>query len=205
MRAKAVDFKVTYINLREKPDWFLKISPHGKVPVLLIDDVPLFESNAIAEFLDEVVAPRLHPEDPLTRARHRAWTDYVPTCSGLLGQVYYCKAPDELEEAKAAARVALQRLEDALNGAQQDGSALFAGSSICLVDAAYAPFFHRFQFVEAKLNTGLLGEFPRVSRWSEALLSHDSVKGSVAESFPDEFKTTLSRRGAFVTAHFEAA
>ena len=29
MRAKGVDFDVTYINLREKPDWFLKISPHG--------------------------------------------------------------------------------------------------------------------------------------------------------------------------------
>ena len=34
MRAKGVEFDVTYINLREKPDWFLEISPHGKVPVL---------------------------------------------------------------------------------------------------------------------------------------------------------------------------
>ncbi|MEQ9574512.1 MAG: glutathione S-transferase N-terminal domain-containing protein, partial [Rhodospirillales bacterium] len=31
LRAKGVDFDVTYINLREKPDWFLEISPHGKV------------------------------------------------------------------------------------------------------------------------------------------------------------------------------
>ena len=59
MRAKQVEFEVTYVNLRDKPDWFLKISPHGKVPVLLVDEQPLFESNAIAEFLDEEVAPRL--------------------------------------------------------------------------------------------------------------------------------------------------
>ena len=64
LRAKGIDFDVTYINLREKPDWFLKVSPHGKVPVLVVDEQPLFESNAIAEFLDEMVPPRLHPEDP---------------------------------------------------------------------------------------------------------------------------------------------
>jgi glutathione S-transferase len=32
----------------------------------------LFESNAIAEYLDETASPRLHPEDPLARARNRA-------------------------------------------------------------------------------------------------------------------------------------
>ncbi len=52
LRAKDIDFEVTYINLQEKPDWFLDISPHGKVPVLSVDGVPLFESNAIAEYLD---------------------------------------------------------------------------------------------------------------------------------------------------------
>ena len=72
LRTKEVDFDVTYINLREKPDWFLKISPHGKVPVLKVEDQSLFESNAIAEYLDETVAPQLHPADPIKRARNRA-------------------------------------------------------------------------------------------------------------------------------------
>ncbi len=97
LRAKDVEFDVTYINLREKPDWFLKISPHGKVPVLLVDELPLFESNAIAEFLDEMVAPQLHPADPIKRARNRAWTDYITTFAGALGSVNYSKS----EEAKA--------------------------------------------------------------------------------------------------------
>ena len=42
LRAKAIDFEVTYINLRDKPDWFLEISPHGKVPVLKVNDDILF-------------------------------------------------------------------------------------------------------------------------------------------------------------------
>ncbi len=79
LRAKDIEFDVTYINLQDKPDWFLELSPHGKVPVLKVGDEVLFESNAIAEYLDEVVPPRLHPEDPLARAKNRAWTDYVPS------------------------------------------------------------------------------------------------------------------------------
>ena len=81
LKYKNIDFDITYIDLADPPDWFLEISPHGKVPVLLVDDVPLFESNAIAEYLDEVFEPRLHPGDPIKRAQNRAWTDYVPTFS----------------------------------------------------------------------------------------------------------------------------
>src|SRR4030095_5735750 len=75
-----VDFEFRHIDPDNRPDWFLAISPHKKVPVLRIDDrVSLFESNAIAEYLDETVAPRLHPEYAVARPLNRAWTDYVPT------------------------------------------------------------------------------------------------------------------------------
>jgi glutathione S-transferase len=80
LREKNVDFEFRHIEPDNRPDWFLAISPHKKVPVLRVDDrVSLFESNAIAEYLDETVLPRLHPEDPVERAMNRAWTDYVPT------------------------------------------------------------------------------------------------------------------------------
>ena len=84
LREKKIDFEFRHIEPDNRPDWFLAISPHKKVPVLRIDDkISLFESNAIAEFLDETVAPRLQPEDPIARAVNRAWTDYVPTFAGI--------------------------------------------------------------------------------------------------------------------------
>src|SRR3546814_7073164 len=86
------------IDLRDKPDWFLRISPHGKVPVLSVDGVPLFESNAIAEYLDDVVAPRLHPEDPIKRARNRAWTDFVPDFARAVSGVYYALSEAAMED-----------------------------------------------------------------------------------------------------------
>src|SRR5258706_6581135 len=80
LREKNVDFEFRHIEPDNRPDWFLAISPHRKVPVLRIDDrVSLFESNAIAEYLDETIAPRLHPADPVARAINRAWTDYLPS------------------------------------------------------------------------------------------------------------------------------
>ena len=80
LREKNAPFEFRHIESDNRPDWFLAISPHKKVPVLTIDDkVTLFESNAINEYLDEQVSPQLHPADPIERAINRAWTDYVPT------------------------------------------------------------------------------------------------------------------------------
>ena len=76
LREKNTPFEFRHIEPDNRPDWFLAISPHKKVPVLTVDDkVSLFESNAINEYLDETVEPRLHPADPVERARNRAWTE----------------------------------------------------------------------------------------------------------------------------------
>ena len=203
MRAKDVDFEVTYINLREKPDWFLEISPHGKVPVLSVDDEVLFESNAIAEFLDETVAPRLHPEDPIKRARNRAWTDFVPDFAKALSGVYYTKTKDEMEKGLEAAPKRVSRLEEAIAKERGNDGPYFNGDTLCLVDAAYAPFLQRFAFVERVLQTGLLKQFPLVQAWSDALLANEVVTGAVAPNFEEEFVANLKRREFYVAGLLE--
>ena len=202
LRAKNVDFQVTYINLRDKPDWFLAISPHGKVPVLAVDEQPLFESNAIAEYLDEEVAPPLHPRDAIKRARNRAWTDFVPDFASSLSPIYYAKGEDGAEQRLETARGSLAKLERAISEERGNDGPYFNGSELCLVDAAYAPFFQRFQFADAKMKTGLLDEFPKVSAWAKALLANDRVQGSVADSFETEFIANLHRREAFSARYF---
>lgn len=53
LNEKGVAFERIDIDLASKPDWFLKISPLGKVPVLRVSnesgEVTLFESNVICE------------------------------------------------------------------------------------------------------------------------------------------------------------
>jgi glutathione S-transferase len=199
MRAKGVDFDVTYINLRDKPDWFLDISLHGKVPVLKVDDEVLFESNAIAEYLDEVFEPRLHPADPIKRARNRAWTDFLPTFGWGpgLNNVTYCTSKEALPEALDMARQRLARLEEAIARERGNDGPYFNGDTLCLVDAAYGPFLQRFSISEKVLQTGLLNDFPLVSAWSDALLANETVTGAVPDNFPEEFDKNLERRGAY--------
>jgi glutathione S-transferase len=197
LRAKEVEFDVTYINLREKPDWFLEISPHGKVPVLSVDERALFESNAIAEFLDETISPRLHPEDPVKRARNRAWTDFVPDFSRQLGTVTYAKNAEALAEAMLKVPRVLARIEEAIENERGNAGPYFNGADLSLVDAAYAPFLIRFAIAEKYIQSGLLHDFPNLQNWVDALLGNDSVKNSVAPEFLDTFTEALRQRGTY--------
>ncbi|MDH3239325.1 MAG: glutathione S-transferase family protein [Alphaproteobacteria bacterium] len=204
MRAKEVPFEVTYVDLRDKPDWLLEISPHGKVPVLKVDDEVLFESNAIAEYLDETVPPRLHPEDPIKRARNRAWTDFVPGFSSALGKVIYAKSKEEAEEGRAAASRALSLLEEALAKERGNDGPYFNGDTLSLVDAGYAPFLQRFGIAEAVLRTGLLDGFPLVRAWSDALMQNGYVINSTAPNFAQEYESNLQRRETYLWSLIEA-
>ena len=53
---KGVAFERIDIDLANKPDWFLNISPLGKTPVLLVGDHAIFESAVILEYLEETQA-----------------------------------------------------------------------------------------------------------------------------------------------------
>ena len=90
---KEAPFTRTYVDLARKPDWFKAISPLGKVPLLRIDEAEvLFESAVICDYLDETIAPQLHPADPIARAKHRAWIEFA---SATLNDIWgYYVAPD---------------------------------------------------------------------------------------------------------------
>ena len=203
LRAKEIDFEVTHITADQKPDWFLKISPHGKVPVLWVDDEVLFESNAIAEFLDETVKPSLHPVDPIKRARNRAWTDFTPEFSKAIGAVNYAKSREDQDKAKESARKVLARLEEALGRERGNEGPYFNGNKLCIVDAAYAPFLMRFTLVERLCKTGLIKEFPLVDGWRQSLVENDVVKGSVVPEFDEVFEAVLRKRETYAATLLE--
>ena len=93
LHEKGLPFERRTIDLARKPAWFLAISPLGKTPVLQVRGHSLFESAVICEYLDEVAMPALHPQDPLQRARHRAWMEFGSTVLNGIGAFY--AAPDE--------------------------------------------------------------------------------------------------------------
>src|SRR5262245_29351580 len=87
---KGVAFERSDIDLANTPDWSLKLYPLGKVPVLVVmcdgSEVALFESNVICEYIEDVFPQtKLHPQDPLKRAEHRAWMEFG---SAILGELW---------------------------------------------------------------------------------------------------------------------
>jgi glutathione S-transferase len=165
----------------------------AKVPVLRIDEkVSLFESNAIAEYLDETTEPRLHPNDPVLRAINRAWTDYVPTFANLVTAGAY--ADDEASYKASAENIpmAFERLELAL--AKQTAGPFFNGAKYSLVDAAYAPFLQRYFFLDRIKPLGIIENFPRLRVWAQALINRPSTHSFPEAEFEALYRLNLKRR-----------
>src|SRR5215470_12261451 len=119
---KGVPFDRVYIDLNAKPDWFLAISPLGKVPLLKVGDHVIFESAVILEYLEETQARPLYPADPLARARQRAMIEFG---SAILSDIWGLEIAPTREVASAkieALRQKFARLEREL-----DSGPWFAG------------------------------------------------------------------------------
>jgi glutathione S-transferase len=198
LREKNTEFELRHIEPDNRPNWFLAISPHKKVPVLRIDDsVSLFESNAINEYLDETIAPRLHPAEPVERAVNRAWTDYVPTFASTVTATAYADTEAEYNKAAEQIPVPFERLEKALE--KQGGGPFFNGAGYSLVDAAYAPFLQRYVFLDRVKRLGHIENFPRLKAWCEALLKRDSTHSFPPAEFEAMYRDNLKRRQKWVS------
>ena len=198
LREKGMEFEFRHIDADNRPDWFLAISPHKKVPVLRIDDkISLFESNAICEYLDEMVPPRLHPEDPVVRAINRAWTDYVPTFADAVTATGYASSEADYVKAAEKIPVVMDRLEKALE--KQGSGPFFNGQKYSLVDAAYAPFLQRYLFLDRVKKLGYLEKFPRLKAWTEALMKRPSTHSFPEAEFEQMYRDNLKRRKMWVS------
>jgi glutathione S-transferase len=179
-----------WVDLAHKPDWFLQVSPLGKTPVLLVDREPVFESAVICEYLDEVFEPRLHPQDALLRAKHRAWMEFG---SSVLSTIWaYYTAPDA-ESLQRQRDVLLQRFVQ-LEAAVDARGPFFAGEGFCVVDAVFAPVFRYFDAFEAIGEPGFFDAAPRVRRWRAALGKRASVREAVLPDFDERLLAFLRSR-----------
>jgi len=196
---KGVPFERVDIDLADKPDWFLKLSPLGKVPVLVVtlddgSEQVLFESQVIAEYLDETIAPRLHPVDPLERARHRAWIEFA---SATLADIYgfYTGDRDAYRAKLVSLDAKFRRLEQVL----EDGP-FFAGDRFSLLDAAFASVLRYFDTFDGLVDHGLLAGRPKLQAWREALRQRPSVAGAAPADYAERLRDYVIEKGGHLAA-----
>src|SRR6516165_5082934 len=186
---KDTPFERADIDLANKPDWFLKISPLGKTPVLMVGENAIFESAVILEYLEETQAHPLHPSDALRRAEHRAWIEFGSAVLGDIAGFY--NAPDKaVLDAKAAAlQQKFARLE-----ARVEALPWFDGEKFSLVDAVFGPVFRYFDVFDEIADFGILAGKPKIKSWREALAGRSSVRSAVIADYPALLRDFIDRR-----------
>jgi glutathione S-transferase len=193
---KGVPFERIDIDLANKPDWFLKISPLGKVPVLLVEtaegDVAVFESNVICEFIEETEAgAKLHPQDALKRAQHRAWMEFGSTILSELWGLETAGDSVVFESKRQAVAAKFARVEEALGAGPY-----FAGDNFSLVDAVFAPVFRYFDVFDQLTDLSVFADTLKVRAWRVALAKRPSVRTAVGPDYPQLLHAFLVRHDA---------
>lgn len=191
---KGVPFGRQYVDLADKPAWFLAISPLGKTPVLEVGDRAIFESAVILEYLEETQPAPLHPEDPLKRAEHRGWIEF---CSSVLDDISgFYAAPDartfDSKTRTLAAKFAL--LENRLAAGPY-----FDGVRFSLVDAVFGPVFRYFDVFDTIGDFGILTGKPRVEAWRDTLARRPSITAAVGEDYGERLLAFLRARNSHLS------
>ena len=177
LHEKGIDFDVHEVDLGNKSEEFLSVSPYGKVPVLAVNGTSLYESNIVNEYLDEVYeSPRLMPKSPEGRALARSWMafadDYFfPSVRGVRMASQRGLSEEQIREAKEKLGDALSRLEHQLEGRQ------YLAGEYTLADIAHAGNFHRLREL-AEGGDVPLHEYPNVVAWMERVEGRESYGAS---------------------------
>jgi glutathione S-transferase len=150
LAVKGVEHELVELDITKKPypDWFMALSPNGKVPTLVHDGRPLYESEVVSEYIDEVFnGPALLPTDPYQKAISRLIIAYgsekfVPLLYRLLRNQDAEKDAELIAESLDAWRWVDARLREFGTGEEL----LFDRPT--LADYSFGPFFQRWRTVE---------------------------------------------------------
>jgi glutathione S-transferase len=191
---KGVPFERIDIDLDNKPDWFLKISPLGKVPVLQVGDKVVFESAVILEYLEETQPKPLHPKDPLTRAEHRAWMEFG---SAVLADIWGLETATE----EAAFNVKVKQATDKFARLESRlvAAPWFDGEAFSLVDAVFAPVFRYFDTFDDIGDFGILADKPKIARWRKSLRERPSVVAAVSPEYPSLLSAFMKKHKSYLS------
>jgi glutathione S-transferase len=162
---------------------FLGINPNGRVPVLVDDDLVLWESTAIMRYLSAKHGGALVPTTVRGQAEMDRWLAWQlahlgPAMSKVAFERVVKKltgqgAPDEA--AIAAGSADFTKLTAVLEGALEGRE--YLAETLSLADFALASHY------SLAAMCGLdLTPFPRVSSWLERLVTRDSLRRALTEA-----------------------
>jgi glutathione S-transferase len=156
--------------------------PFGRIPAFAHDGFTLYETGAIARYVDEAFAgPRLQPQDPHARARMNQAIGIVDSYCyrPMIWGVFFARIvapaegiqPDEghFTETLAKARTCCRALEEILGGKRY-----FTGDEVTLADLHTLPILLYFSMGREGAET--LSAHARLCAWLDRMTARPSVQ-----------------------------
>jgi len=185
---KGVPYRLT-VAMPHSPE-ILAINPLGKVPAMRCGAFQLFESLAIATYIDRAYpGPKLFPDDPELCGRIMQWasvfnTTCAPQFSSYLQGYYFPQAPNgeddraKIEKALPAVKAHIGLLDEAIG---QHG--YLAADRFTFADMSFVPTLY--WLLQCPESGDAIASASHLPRYRDAVAERASVKATVPPPFGD--------------------
>jgi glutathione S-transferase len=176
-----LNYEFIYIDLfkgEHKTEYFLKMNPLGKVPVLEHDKRFLFESGAICRYLANQEENTLFPKDSYQRAVIDQWMEFFTNHLGLwINTLFFQrvlkvenKMGDTNEEKCLEAEKFLPPQLKVLN-VELSKNKYISGENLTIADLVAFAYIEQIDKLDMTLE-----EYPSLLKWKEEISKRDSIK-----------------------------
>ena len=164
----------------QKQEWFLKLNPNGRIPVIVDHDAPsgkditVFETGAIMIYLAEKTG-RLLPTEPQARAEVIQWLMFQMSGIGpMMGQanVFFRYFPEKIQPAIDRYQHECRRLFEVLN--RRLGDSAWLGQDYSIADIANWCWVRTYKWSGVSID-GL----PNLRRWLDAMKERPACRKGI--------------------------
>jgi len=183
---KGVSYDYKSINLKKEENCsenFIKINPSRSLPVLVADGVPIIQSVAIFDFLEEYYPdPPLFPHHFSSRIMAETLVGLICDIQPLqnlanLRRIYKDDKANKEEWARSAIQNGLQKIEPLL---QKSAGKFCIGNDVSIADCFLVPQVHN------AIGFGInIEQFPTIHSIYNTMINLDAVKAATPSAQPD--------------------
>ncbi|XP_072477770.1 glutathione S-transferase omega-1-like isoform X2 [Notamacropus eugenii] len=178
LKAKGIKHEVININLKNKPEWYLKKHPLGLVPVLETSKGQLIhESSITCEYLDEAyLGKKLFPEDPYEKALQKMTLELFSKVPSLSKNILIAvRNGEDCTTQKAELCKEFSKLEEVLT---RQKTTFFGGNSVSMIDYLIWPWFERLETYEI---ADCVAHTPALKLWVAAMKKDPTVEAVLTD------------------------
>ncbi|XP_077213289.1 glutathione S-transferase DHAR2-like [Tasmannia lanceolata] len=168
LEEKHLPYNAILINFSDKPQWFLEISPEGKVPLLKFDDKWVPDSDVITQIIEEKYPdPSLVTPPEFASVGLKIFFSFVK----------FLKSKDPNDGSEQALLDELHALDEHLKG----HGPYISGENICAADLSLAPKLHHLKVALGHFKSWTIPEnLTYVHNYIKLLFSRESFKKTEA-------------------------